>query len=160
MYKALLCFAAELVWIQCVGEVIVDVRRVESCNEVGESVPIRGLVEAPKRRIPVGIDIVGELRSGLLGQICDGCEMIFVSRFERVLDALVELLIAASRFDRPKVAAANDRSVLGVEVEREVYLVEGAQIKVLRGAGQLHHHTRRRVERGPCTHLHGVGMGS
>lgn len=57
-----------------------------------------------------------------------------MSGFERVLDALVELLIAAGCFDGPEIAAANDRGVLSVEIEREVDLVEGAQIKVLRVA--------------------------
>jgi hypothetical protein len=52
--------------------------------------------------------------------------VISVSGFERVLDALVELLIAAGCFDGPEVAAANYCGVLGVEIEREVDLVEGA----------------------------------
>ena len=49
-----------------------------------------------------------------------------MSGFERRFDALVELLIAAGRFDSPEVAAANNRRVLGVEVESEVDLVECA----------------------------------
>ena len=126
MHEALLSLATELVGVKGICEIVVDVRRVQGRNEVGERVPVRGLVETAERCVPINIDIVGELRSGLLGQICDSCEVILMPGFERVLDALVQFLIAAGCFDSPKVAAADDRGVLGVEIEGEVDLVEGA----------------------------------
>jgi hypothetical protein len=56
----------------------------------------------------------------------NGCNVVLVSVLERLLDALVQLLVAAGGLDGPKVASADDGCVLGVEVEGEVDLVERA----------------------------------
>src|SRR5690242_4692797 len=137
--------------------------RVQGRNEISECVPVRRLVEAAERCIPLYIDVVGELRSRLLGQICNSCKVVFVPGFECVLDALVEFLIAAGCFDSPEVAAADDGRILGVEVESEVDLVECAQIKVLRVARVSYIITSlnaSRASRASSTHLHCVGSDS
>lgn len=61
---------------------------------------------------------------------------------ERLLDALVEFLVAPCCLDGPEVAAADDGGVLGIEVEGKVDFMEGAQVEVLRATGSAASSTR------------------
>lgn len=130
-HQGLLCLAAELVGIERIGVVIVDVRRIQGRNEIGECVAVGRLVKRSERRISIDIELTSELRSGRRREACEGADEVLVAGFESVFDALVEFLIAAGCFDGPEIASANDGSVCGVEVEGDVDLVEGAQIEVL-----------------------------
>lgn len=122
MHKRLARFAAELVRIECVREVVVDVCRVECCDKVGESVTVCGLVEAAKGGIAGDVQFIGEVRGGALRKVGYCCEQLLMAVFEGALDALVELLIASRGFDGPYVASTDDGRIRGIKVEGEVNL--------------------------------------
>ena len=87
---------------------------------------VAGLVEAAKGRLAGCVDLFGKLGGRLLRKGRNGCNVVLVAVLERLLNALVQLLIAAGGLDGPEVASADDGCVLGVEVEGEVDLVECA----------------------------------
>jgi hypothetical protein len=121
-----LCFATEFVGVECVGKVVVDVGGIECSDQIGKRMAIAGLIEAAKGRLAGCVDLVGKLGGRLLGEVRNGCNVVLVAVLERLLDTLVQLLVAAGGLDGPEVTSADDGRVLGVEVEGEVDLVEGA----------------------------------
>jgi hypothetical protein len=87
---------------------------------------VAGLIEAAKGRLAGRVNLISKLGGRLLGEVRNSCNVVLVSVLERLLDALVQLLVAAGGLDGPEVASADDGCVLGVEVEGEVDLVERA----------------------------------
>lgn len=107
--------------------------------------PVGRLVEASEGRLPVDIELVHKSRNRRLGEVANGIDQFLVSLFKGMLDALVQLLIAAGRFDGPNITAANDGSVGSVKVQSDVHLVESAKVKVLaESATEEHAGTRQR----------------
>ena len=76
VHKRLARLVAELVGVQRVGEVVVDVRRVERRNEVGKGVAVCGLIEAAKGRLAGDVEFVGELSGGPLRELRDSFEQL------------------------------------------------------------------------------------
>lgn len=101
MHKALLCFAAEFVGVERVCEIVVDVCRVQRCDQISKCMSIGGFVEGAKGRVSRDVELVCELRGRLFGQACNSCQQVLVPFLKRLLDALVELLVASGCFYSP-----------------------------------------------------------